>query len=95
MKTKPIAPFDPRMSEPAPGQLQLSLLSQERTWDPGHLISSTEHHSNVYGALEKSGVYAMNGKSVEIDNTDAERRLVMFGTLVLFVAPTDIIDVDF
>lgn len=37
----------------------------------------------------------MNGnlKSVEIDNTDAERRLVLSGMYVLFVAPANIIDV--
>ncbi len=31
------------------------------------------------GMLTESRVYAMNGKSIEIDNTDAEGRLVLSG----------------
>ena len=29
-------------------------------------------------------IYAMNGKSVEIDNTDAEGRLILSGRVILF-----------
>lgn len=36
----------------------------------------------------------MNGKSVEIDNTDAERRLVLFGMFVPLAVPINIPSVD-
>ncbi|EIW65389.1 uncharacterized protein TRAVEDRAFT_42759 [Trametes versicolor FP-101664 SS1] len=34
----------------------------------------------------------MSGKSVEIDYADTERRLVLSGAYVLFVAPANVID---
>lgn len=33
----------------------------------------------MIGLRERNSIYAMNGKSVEIDNTDAEGRLVLAG----------------
>ena len=34
-----------------------------------------------YKALMTDSIYAMNGKSVEVDNTDAEGRLVLSGMI--------------
>ena len=36
-----------------------------------------------YKALMTDSIYAMNGKSVEVDNTDAEGRLVLSGMIPL------------
>ena len=35
----------------------------------------------VHGCLDDS-IYAMNGKSVEVDNTDAEGRLILSGIIL-------------
>lgn len=40
-------------------------------------------------------VYAMNGTSVEIDNTDAEGRLILSGMLFRIALPLDIGDDSF
>lgn len=37
------------------------------------------HSSNAFDVLFLNRIYAMNGKSVEVDNTDAEGRLVLSG----------------
>lgn len=38
-------------------------------------------HQHVVSDPKTLSVYAMNGKSVEIDNTDAEGRLVLSGKM--------------
>ena len=50
-------------------------------------MSETVEYALSYLNPISASVYAMNGKSVEIDNTDAEGRLVLSGWLNKIFSP--------
>lgn len=50
---------------------------------PGDMYVYPEIHEKTVRVNSLPSVYAMNGKSVEVDNTDAEGRLVLSGSYLL------------
>lgn len=50
---------------------------------PGDMYLHLKIHGGAMTTDSLFSVYTMNGKSVEVDNTDAEGRLVLSGTHLL------------